>query len=271
MIYWTSWRAAVCSSNLKRGFQPPQNEKEKHFVRRVEELCGIAQKRNIARYSTFLSSREQTLAKVALNRCNCEEYRFAGGYPQAERKILCIEPLYTYAELPICCIKIENLNREKIQHRDYLGAILGLGLERECLGDIFINEEEPDIAYLFALQHVAPVICDELVSVGRCTVKADMFYGDIPFKEPDRTIRTVTVPSLRADAVLAAMLQCSRAQAVELLRAGKVEVNHVTFTSPHAAIYEDDLFTIRGKGRYRLQALGGKSRKDRLFIQFFQY
>lgn len=240
-------------------------------MRRVEELCGIAQKRNIARYTAFLSSREQALAKVALNRCNCEEYRFEGGYPQAERKMLCIEPLYTYAEIPACCIKIENLTQKPIQHRDYLGAILGLGLERECLGDILVNDEEPTSVYLFALQHVAPLICDELVSVGRCAVKADMFYGDIPYKESERTIKTATVSSLRADAVLAAMLQCSRTQAVDLMRAGRVEINHVSFTNPHATIYEDDLFTIRGKGRYRLQSLGGKSRKDRLFIQFFQY
>ena len=56
-----------------------------------------------------------------------------------------------------------------------------------------------------------------------------------------------------------------------LVRGGRLEINHVPVTSAHAAVYEGDVFTVRGMGRFKLEALGGKSRKDRLFIQYFQY
>ena len=75
----------------------------------------------------------------------------------------------------------------------------------------------------------------------------------------------------RLDAVLAAMLHCSRGQASELIEAGRVEINHLPADKPHAQVYEGDVFTVRGKGRFRLTALPGKSKKDRSIIEFFQY
>ena len=87
----------------------------------------------------------------------------------------------------------------------------------------------------------------------------------------ERTLQEATVPSLRADAVLAAMLRCSRGMAAELVAAGRVEINHLPVEKPHVPVYEQDVFTVRGKGRFRLTALPGKSKKDRSIIEFFQY
>ena len=84
-------------------------------------------------------------------------------------------------------------------------------------------------------------------------------------------MRTATVSSLRLDAVLAAMLHCSRGVAVELITAGRVEINHLPADKPHAPVYEGDVFTVRGKGRFGLTALPGKSKKARLIIEYFQY
>lgn len=261
--------------NEKRGFQPPQNDQERLLVRRVEDLCSIAQKRGIARYSNFLSDREQILAQAALNRSGCEEYSFEGGYPNAERKLLCIEPAGAYGEPPICCIKVQcvlpSSSAQPPAHKDYMGAILGLGLQRDCMGDVVLNPDEPGTAFVFLLNTVSQLLCDELTSIGRYTARAEYFFDEIPCGTTERELKTATVSSLRVDAVLAAMLHCSRSQASDFLRAGLVEINHVAVNQAHAAVYEGDLFTVRGKGRFRLEELGGKSRKDRLFITFFQY
>ena len=87
------------------------------------------------------------------------------------------------------------------------------------------------------------------------------------FRTAERRKCTATVSSLRLDAVL----RCSRGQASELVTAGRVEINHLPAEKPSAPVYEGDVFTVRGKGRFALTALPGKSKKERLIIEFFQY
>ena len=242
-------------------------------MRRAQDLCRIAQDRGVARYSGFLSDREQSLAEAALHQVGCSWAAFEGGYPEAERKLLCLEPAGALGEPPLCCVLIRCAvqGAEAPAHKDYLGSLLGLGLERECVGDILPDLAAPGVAYAFVLERVAPLICGELASVGRFAARAERFDGALPAQPVRRASQTATVPSLRADAVLAAMLRCSRGQAEALVRGGRLEINHVPVTSAHAPVYEGDVFTVRGMGRFKLEVLGGKSRKDRLFIQYFQY
>jgi RNA-binding protein YlmH len=82
------------------------------------------------------------------------------------------------------------------------------------------------------------------------------------FPQAEREMHSATVSSLRLDAVLAAMLHCSRGQASELIEAGRVEINHLPADKPHAQVYEGDVFTVRGKGRFNLTALPGKRSVD---------
>ena len=229
-------RSIDTQQSAVRGFVPAQNDEERFLMRHVEDLARAAFGRGIARYSAFLSDREQQLAQAALNRADAPE-----------------------EQLPV--------------HKDYLGSLMGLELRREALGDIVLPPEEPGTAYLFALEPAAALICQELRSVGRTEVTAQQLALDeVPeFAQAERRLQTATVSSLRLDAVLAAMLRCSRGMAAELVAAGRVEINHLPVSSAHAPVYESDVFTVRGKGRFRLTALPGKSKKDRQIIEFFQY
>ena len=146
-------------------------------------------------------------------------------------------------------------------------------LRREALGDIVLPEDQPGVAYVFALEPAAELICQELRQAGHTDLTAEMQpLETLPaFPQAERPRQTATVSSLRLDAVLAAMLRCSRGMAAELVTAGRVEINHLPAESVHAPVYEDDVFTVRGKGRFQLTALPGKSKKDRLIIEYFQY
>ena len=215
-----------------RGFVPARTDEERFLMRHIEDLARTAQSRGIARYSGFLSDREQELARAALGRAGLEEgFRFDGGWPEAERRILCLEPEYSYPENPICCVQLQcraQAGAVLPAHKDYLGSLMGLEIRREALGDIVLPPDAPGTAYCL-------------------------------------------LSSLRLDAVLAAMLHCSRGQASELVTAGRVEINHLPAEKPSAPVYEGDVFTVRGKGRFALTALPGKSKKERLIIEFFQY
>ena len=260
-----------------RGFIPARTDEERFLMRHIEDLAHTAFSRGIARYSAFLSDREQDLARAALGRADVEDgFRFEGGWPDAERKVLCLEPESSYGEAPICCVRLQCRalpGAALPAHKDYLGSLMGLALKREALGDIVLPEDQPGTAYVFALEPAAQLICRELFQAGHTELTTALLpLEEVPqFPQAEREVRSATVSSLRLDAVLAAMLRCSRGQAAELITAGRVEINHLPADKPHAPVYEDDVFTVRGKGRFRLTALPGKSKKDRSIIEFFQY
>lgn len=263
-------------AGVARGFVPPQSDAERMLMRHAEDLAAAAMARGIARYSSFLSDREQALCTAAMNRAGCGCFCFDGGFDGAERRVLCIEPEGAWAERPIECIRLQCLqsgNDALPQHKDYLGSLLGLDVKRESLGDILLPQQGGGFAYVFALPPVARLIAAELRSVGRMAVRAEMIGPDqIPdFARPERVPHSATVSSLRLDAVLAAMLKCSRGAAAELIAAGRVEINHIPAHSSSACVYAQDIFTVRGKGRYQLVSLPGKSRKDRQIIEYFQF
>ena len=218
---------ASSSDTRTRGFVPPQNEDERFLMRRVEELCRTAMQRGIPRATGFLSDREQALAQAALNREGCDFARFQGGWPDAERKVLCIEPPDSWPEEPVAVLHFTAPQQGG-------SAVPG-----------------PQIV---------------TVHVERCNaVPEEVLRG------PERQTQDATVPSLRADTVLAAMMRTSRSIAAQAIQSGRVEVNHVPLRTAHEDVFEGDIFTVRGVGRYRLVAIGGKSRKDRIFITFYQY
>ena len=141
------------------------------------------------------------------------------------------------------------------------------------MGDLLADPEREDTFYAVILADKQEFINAELTGAGHCTVHT-VCIDALPARlaeSRERTLQEATVPSLRADAVLAAMLHTSRTRAAEYIAAGRVEINHLPADKPHAQVYEGDVFTVRGKGRFNLTALPGKSRKDRSIIEFFQY
>lgn len=149
---------------------PPQNEDERFLMRRVEELCRTAMQRGIPRATGFLSDREQALAQAALNREGCDFARFQGGWPDAERKVLCIEPPDSWPEEPVAVLHFtapQQGGSAVPGHRDYLGAILGLGLDRACLGDILPDPADARSVYAFVLEDKADFIASNLTEAGR--------------------------------------------------------------------------------------------------------
>lgn len=257
-----------------RGYIPPADDDERLFVRRVGDLVQAVRGRGASRCTAFLSDRQQELARAALSGLGFENYAFDGGHPEAERRILRLFGEYGAQEpLPAACLFAQAVHADRtLTHRDYLGALMSLGVKRECIGDILPSE---DGAYLFVLDTVAPLVCDALSSVGRCGVRvgpaqAGKLPGELPGRE-ERPAQTATVSSLRLDAVLAAMLHISRGDAAQLVKSGVVEVNHVSTASVHYEVFENDVFSIRGQGKYKLCGVGAKSRKGRTFVSYIEY
>ena len=150
-------------------------------------------------------------------------------------------------------------------HRDYLGAALGLGIRRESLGDIRIIGAT---AYVFCLPAVQQLLLDELKKVGRFGVTVfSCELSEVPV--PVIRTRTVsfTVKSLRFDAVTGSMFGLSRTSAAEQIRLGAVNLNYSVCEKPDAPVKEGDIISVKGRGKGCVKTVGGRSKKDRLFIE----
>ena len=201
-------------------------------------------------YSGFLSQAEQE------DLLRCPEaagasYFLTGGYEDAERKILAAgnEEEAGPAEPPIRVIAVEPRSRrfaEELTHRDYLGAILGLGIERNMTGDILIRDGQ---AWFFCLESVADLLTANLEQVRRTAVKATLSAPDIPELQPRYMTLKLNVASERLDAVTAAFAGVSRGQADALFAAEKVFVNGRVTTDKGARLKEGDILTVRGVGK----------------------
>lgn len=242
-----------------------RNESEMHReMARFADLIRGAERGRRAVFSEFLTPDAQARL-IALARREGLETGLFGGGGDAERAVVGIwqegcEPDCS----PIRIVRITWDGRYAApQHRDVLGACLGLGLERETLGDIRL---EGSSAYVAALPAIAGYLEQHLDSVGSASVRSSEYDGEMPAAEQGARA-VVNVPSLRLDAVLAQTLRLSRAKAQTLIRGGAVNRNWAEETRPDVELAEEDVISVRGHGRVKIHAVQGESRKGRLFIE----
>ncbi len=248
-----------------------QNEiDEKILLAKAEDTVALCEKQYTTRSLGFLTPAEMAVVKKNLHKiCGGADVRteFYGGYSEAERCLFVALPEYAQddevSEL-ICVLEISGRDTEGLSHRDFLGSLLGLGLKRGKIGDIL---RVLDKTIVFVLSDIADYIITNLEKVGRCGVKIRKLQQaeiEIP-KRRYEEIRT-TVAALRLDCVVAAALKTSRAVAAEAIKSGRVSVNWLETDNISAQIKPEDVFSVRGAGRFRLSAAINETKKGRLGI-----
>lgn len=235
------------------------------LLKRIDDLASRAERRGIVTATGFLTPAEQYAVRTRLG----DNAVLTGGQDSCERQIAFFLPDWMEAaDLDpaeyIRAVRVEA-HFGAPGHRDYLGAALGLGIQREWLGDIRI---EGETAYIFCLPSVEGLLLDELKKVGRYGVTAcAVSLGDVPVPERKVKSLTFTVKSLRLDAVAGSMFGLSRTAAAELIRMGAATLNYAECARTDAPVKEGDVISLRGRGKGEITAVGGRSRKDRLFVE----
>ena len=237
------------------------------FINKMHDVGRLCEKYRTARFSRFLDSREQELLKE-----NGISGMLFGGYDGAERKMLDVFPEWEEPEssaFPISLIKFTPRIESEISHRQYLGTVLSLGIERDKIGDILV---EPEYAYIFLCEDIAEFVAENVKKVGRCGVFAkiaDLETAVIPQKKFE--IISAIAASMRLDAVLSGLLNKSRNDIKSLILSGRVFVNHFETVKTDLAVKEGDLLSIRGFGRAEIFEIGAKTRSDKIHIKFKKY
>ena len=187
---------------------------------------------------------------------------FDGGWPDAERVQVCFHPAWAEAEFTAVWLEIRWAAKfAHVEHRDLLGSLMGLGMDRAFFGDLIALE---DRAYLLALPEMASRLPMEWDKAGNVPIKVKVMEEAPVIEPPKGDLLRDTVASLRLDCILAAGMKTSRSRAAEIIRTGAVAVEHMPEERTDRVLEVGQLLSIRGFGRIRLMEVGNPTRKDRL-------
>lgn len=247
-------------------------EKEELLLKkRFLDLKRTADNRTIPAFSDFLNSNELSLLHGLHSEFPKGTFRTSGGYAYAERQMAMFLPdAFFYEEedfpYPIALLEIKPIAKkfaETLNHRDFLGALMNLGIDRSLLGDISVKG---NVAYVFCCERIAPYICENLFRVKHTQMQVVAGNPAEFTFEPEFETLSGSVASLRLDAVLAMVYKKSRSETNAQIAAGFVFVNQQMVLNTSHLLKETDVVSFRGFGKFILNSIGGQSKKGRTYI-----
>lgn len=201
---------------------------------------------------------------------NCQNNDFKivtnGLFQEAERRVIAFNNKYN-TDYPIEVLQIRNKsNFSNLRHKDYLGAILSLGIDRNKIGDVVVKE---DRAYVPVMEDMSIYILNNLASIGKSPVEISILYNLEDLPSIDFEEISINVQSLRLDSVVAKLANISRSKAIELLDSSKVLVNYVKSKDKSQELLKGTRLTIRGNGKYIVGDIIGETRsgKQRIIVK----
>lgn len=238
---------------------------EEHgFIDQVFDWMRRASERHVVKLTDFLDPRQAFIVESITRSSPFVQCELYGGYEEAERKRAWIAPDYMpYSEqafeLSVLSIGSMDTRFAQLDHSDFLGAVLGLGIKRDKIGDIHVHEEE---CHLIVCNEMIPYIQLNLQKVHQVSV----WTNTIPLEQlkvvfPTFEERTITVSSLRFDAIVSDLIRMSRAKTLPLIRAGDCRLNWKTEENPSRLVNENDIISVRGHGRFKVIAIEGMTKK----------
>ena len=234
---------------------------------RVDDLKKISQKSNSPKFIGFLNAEETAVAIKQFSRG--EKYSLCGGYDSAERVMIGVLPDWCDETVfPITAVTFTYRECDSLSHRDFLGALMALGITRESIGDILIEKGR---AVAFVASDVSKFILTQLEKVGNVGVALTIGCSEPLPQSSQKQAFSVTVASVRLDCVVAAICNISRSQAIEKIANGFVSINSVCVTKSTASVKAGDKITIRQRGKFQINACNEFSKKGRIILKYDKY
>lgn len=247
---------------------------DKQLIKHLLDLANKSYNQNMFTFSEFMSESEIGVFYNYEREFSFVEYKIFGGMEDSERSMIRFgssEEL-GYDELfPIVCLGIKPLIAkfaDELTHRDYLGAIMNLGIERNTIGDIIVRDKE---AYVFVNEKIKSFILDNLDKIKHTNIKISEVEPkeNIKNKEPEE--KEVMVQSLRVDSIISKIYNKSRSQSIDLFREHKVFVNGKIFENNSGSLKENDLVSVRGFGRFKYLGTLRNTNKGKIVISVLVY
>lgn len=237
---------------------------------RIRDALRNASLRGRPYFVGFLDLQQAALARSEAQRCAVQTACW-GGYEEAERVVFGAFPdRYEpdMGDFPVTALEVRFRKNASLGHRDFLGSLMALGVERDTVGDLLLEEGR---AILFVRKELAGHLAQQLDRVGREGVQTVVTENpELPPPKPRIPISS-TVASPRLDCIVAVLAHCGRTAAAEQIVRGMVMQNGRVCDRVADEVSEGDVLSIRGVGKFRIEALGPFTKKQRLSFRAGQY
>lgn len=256
-----------------------RDKDDKILLAQVLDKIEMVEKKNKIEHTDFLDLAQIELVQKFINKIKIENYMIYGGFEQAERKMFVIYPekfnsIVVEKNLAnivqIIRIQLPDDLRGKYTHRDYLGAVIKLGVERKKIGDIIVDNEGADI---IVDKDIVKFLLENLGSLTRFSKSIITVQNieDLRPVEIKKEELEIIVSSMRLDNVISELARCSRNKALDIINMERVFVNFECETKKTKQIKSGDMVTIRGKGRFFVKELVGQTRSGRTIIKIEKF
>lgn len=247
---------------------------ERDFVDKATEWVERAGERHDTRLTDFLDPRQMFILQTLVNRRTDVQVRFDGGYVSAERKRALIAPDYRYLDdedmnMQVLSISSDDSKIAELEHGDYMGSLLGLGMKRGKIGDIQVLE---DGCHAVVASETSAFLSLQMNQVHRVHVFTELLPLDqLRWSETKLDILDITVASLRLDGICADVYRMSRSKALLPIKAGRCRVNWKVEEDPSKLLNVGDVVSVRGFGRFKVLELDGMTKKGRCRVKIGKF
>ena len=233
---------------------------------RFKDLAEKSYNQNIFTFTSFLSLIELSLFWEIEKEINYVKFEIFGGRNNSDRTIIRFgdSEAFGYEEdFPISIINIKPLSAkmaDALTHRDFLGALMNLGIERTLLGDIIVGDKE---AFLFARTDISDFICDNLFRVKHTSVSCSRVKNITDIEENKAKLESHTISSERLDVIIATVYNLSRNKSNDFFSSKKVFINGRVCENNAKVCKERDTITVRGLGKFIYYGSTATTRKGK--------
>lgn len=237
---------------------------------RIFDAIDISVKQNKYKAVGFLSEEEAALAFSVASSANAR-FAFYGGYGGALRTMFVALP--DWADNADNCdfivpITFSYRKIDKLSHRDFLGTLMALGITRETVGDILVEEGR---AVVFLSKEIARYVTEQVSKVGGVGVALSEGFS-LPLPNVSELVQfSGTVASARLDSVVGELAKTSREKAKALINEGLVICNSVVCEKVTLSVNGGDKISIRGFGRFVIDSCDEQTKKGRFILKYSKY
>lgn len=258
------------ANSIYEHFHPDEHD----FVDKASEWVDRAIRNHEQRLTDFLDPRQQFILKSVAGREPDVQVAFDGGYPDAERVRAILAPDYAYLEdvdydIQVLSITSEDAKFPSLEHGDFLGAVLGLGIKRDKIGDIHVHG---GACHILVAGKMSEYVHLQMQYVHKAKVMTELQpLSALKVAETKLEEMGFTVASMRLDGILSDVVRLSRAKVLQPIKAGRCRVNWKVVEDPSASLKQGDVVSFQGFGRFKVLEVDGVTKSGRIRIRVGRY